>query len=408
MTEAKLNLGAGAQEYWLGDYVNIDGRNDDTARASVYPLADCWQNVDTIRASHILEHFPKAETVEIVKHWVDRLKPGGWLKIAVPDFEKIAKGWADETIDPKLVEGYLLGGQTDSNDYHKAIFTENKLRAIMEICGLENVSKWSSRIEDCASLPISLNLAGMKPIKVVARGMELEKRPPAAKVKAVMSVPRLGFMDNFFCAFQALLPLKIPISKHTGAYWEKSLTNTIEAAISEGAEYILTIDYDSVFTRDDVEALINLMMNSDADAIAPIQSARHRETPLLQLHREDTLNGDGVTLEVEKFTNSALFPAKSAHFGLTLIKVSALQAMPRPWFQSIPDEAGRWSPDSIDADVYFWRKFAENGLKLTIATGVIIGHLELGVIWPGQDLKPVIQTPSEFYEKGKPTDAWQG
>jgi hypothetical protein len=62
--------------------------------------------------------------------------------------------------------------------------------------------------DDCAALPISLNLAGIKPFM------------REIGVSAVMSVPRLGFMDNFFCAFEALPPLRIKLRRYTGAYLE--------------------------------------------------------------------------------------------------------------------------------------------------------------------------------------------
>jgi 2-polyprenyl-3-methyl-5-hydroxy-6-metoxy-1,4-benzoquinol methylase len=51
-------------------------------------------SVDVIRASHILEHFP-AQVPAVLKHWAAKLKPGGVLKIAVPDFAWIAQAYLD-------------------------------------------------------------------------------------------------------------------------------------------------------------------------------------------------------------------------------------------------------------------------------------------------------------------------
>src|SRR5690242_6336695 len=84
----------------------------------IYPLPFEDGSIDVIRASHVLEHFPTNEVPKVVKHWASKLKPGGVLKIAVPDFEWIAKAYIDGMNVP--IEGYTMGGQTDGDDFHKA------------------------------------------------------------------------------------------------------------------------------------------------------------------------------------------------------------------------------------------------------------------------------------------------
>jgi len=111
----KLNLGGGNQK--IPGFVNIDRLNGQEA----YPLpAYADGSVDEIRASHILEHFGHREVPEVLKEWVRVLKPGGVLKIAVPDFDYLVQHRHDEL----PLESYLMGGQSDSNDYHKSIFSE--------------------------------------------------------------------------------------------------------------------------------------------------------------------------------------------------------------------------------------------------------------------------------------------
>ena len=48
------------------------------------------------------------------------------------------------------------------------------------------------------------------------------------KVSAAMSVPRLGFMDNFGCCIDALVPLNIRLRRQGGAFWGQALTNCLE------------------------------------------------------------------------------------------------------------------------------------------------------------------------------------
>lgn len=173
----KLNLGSG--DVPLDGYRNLDAKTRD----KLYPLAICQgekrpitgdpyydreelvdNSADEIRASHVLEHFPHYQTLSVLKEWVRVLKPGGWLKIAVPDFDWIWGQRKERTnVSPELLEMYLFGGQVDDNDYHKALFTNKKLYELLQSVGLTNIQTWTSEIQDCASLPVSLNLMGQKP-----------------------------------------------------------------------------------------------------------------------------------------------------------------------------------------------------------------------------------------------------
>lgn len=152
----KLNLGSGCCP--IEGFVNLDGNKGD----SIYPLIISGNRpISEIRASHILEHFGHDESIEVLGHWIDCLKSGGILKIAVPDFDDLIRRY---NLGEQLnFEGIIMGGQTDELDYHKSIWTASKLRMIMEGFGLKDVQTWQSEIVDCASYPFSLNLMGVKP-----------------------------------------------------------------------------------------------------------------------------------------------------------------------------------------------------------------------------------------------------
>ena len=85
--KVKLNLGGGEVE--IPGYVNIDRKNGQEA----YPLEYADESVDEIRASHLLEHFPHSKSVEVVREWARVLKPGGILKVAVPNFDYIIENY---------------------------------------------------------------------------------------------------------------------------------------------------------------------------------------------------------------------------------------------------------------------------------------------------------------------------
>lgn len=160
----RLNIGSG-NEITMKGYVNLDAKYGDVA----FPLKYDDGSVDEIYASHILEHFSFRQTLDVLKDWVRVLKPGGILKIAVPDFALIAKAYVANGYHV-IADGYVYGSQTDENEFHKAIFDEQKLWSLMEQAGLGDIQRWQSEVKDCAALSVSLNLMGKKPQILTATG----------------------------------------------------------------------------------------------------------------------------------------------------------------------------------------------------------------------------------------------
>ena len=478
----RLNLGAG--DCPLPGYVNIDIGYVSFAAGllekmpgGAYPLSYASESVDEIRASHLLEHFPHRQTLDVLREWARALKPGGWLKIAVPDFHKIAEEYLRG--DDRMTLGYVMGGQVNEDDFHKTIFDRQMLEADMIEVGLTDIQEWSSEIGDCAALPISLNLKGHKTTGVeqaqetesitredaydtvyavsermrdLVRGgniysshqwqsniddcaamlsainltgcepernektdeeeeratqaREIEIAIPEGTVRAVLSAPRLGFLDNMFCAMTALTPLGISLEKRGGVFWGQSLSQGMENHLNDGTKYILTMDYDTVFTAQDVAMLWWLMeTHPEADALCPIQARREREQMLFTVDSRGEQKDEEITLTLAELQQD-LLPIRTGHFGLTMIRVSALRDLPRPWFHAKPDAQGGWGDGHVDDDISFWRKWHEAGRKLFMANRVVIGHLQLMVSWPSLELLVVQQYAGDYQQRGKPKGIW--
>jgi len=107
------------------------------------------------------------------------------------------------------------------------------------------------------------------------------------KVAAVMSTPRLGFTDNFFCVSSALAPHGISPTKVTGAFWGQCLQRAMEQVVEEN-DVILTIDYDTIFNSKTVGALLALLLHSGYDAIAPLQTKREANAVMFALAGDST------------------------------------------------------------------------------------------------------------------------
>jgi len=384
--DLRLNLGAGSAP--IDGYENgFDRKNGKSA----FPLDLADNTCSEIRASHLFEHFSHRQGLDVLREWVRCLKPGGLLKLAVPDFEFIAAGYLNGIEDNW--QGYLCGGHIDVNDIHLAQYDEPALSQLMRDAGLVGIHKWKGNDGDCSSLPVSLNLAGWKP---------LLNWP---SVHAVMSVPRLGFMDNFFCVTELVAKLRCPVRKFTGAYWGQCITRSIEEAIQQDAEYILTIDYDSVFHVDTVLSLLaTAIAYPQVDALVPIQMSRRGKTPLMTVIGE---NGEVLSGADRSVLEQTILPIKTGHFGLTLLRTEKFARMSRPWFVGVPDNDGRWGDGRIDDDIHFWNVWRDAGNTVYAAPRCVIGHTEVQVIWPDVNLQPMFQHVSDFWAGGEPRNTWR-
>ena len=94
----KINLGCGWRNFG-SDWIHIDGGN--------YPHLDSKDivnlpydnnSIDLIYASHVLEYFDRVEAVDVLNKWYSKLKKGGILRLAVPNFEVIAKLYIEKNI----------------------------------------------------------------------------------------------------------------------------------------------------------------------------------------------------------------------------------------------------------------------------------------------------------------------
>jgi hypothetical protein len=226
------------------------------------------------------------------------------------------------------------------------------------------------------------------------------------KVAAVMSTPRLAFTDNLLCVSAALAPHGLSPIKVTGAYWSQCLARAMEQVV-DTHDFILTIDYDTVFNAKTVEALLVLALQSGVDAIAPLQVKRESDAVMFSMpdsdpHAKSTVNKDWFEKPVQL--------VGTAHFGLTFLRTSALRRLPKPWFMPTPNDRGEFNGGHIDEDVGFWKLWQAAGNTLGIATNVSVGHCELMVTWPsmGAPGNKVQQHSTEYWNSGQkaPKEAW--
>jgi hypothetical protein len=229
------------------------------------------------------------------------------------------------------------------------------------------------------------------------------------RAEAVLSAPRFGPLTNVFSFIESLMPLHIRPTLGQGAFWSQVLTRMMEQ-FSPTTEYIITLDYDSFVTRENVEHLFALAMTMQCDAIAPLQCKREDGRPMLTLL--DTLDNppeDGKSELPMSWFAEPVQQVDSAHFGCTIISTRALKRTLKPWFYSQPDPEGSWGDGRIDDDIWFWRQFKASGNRLYVTPRVVIGHGEYVISWPSRGLNsPVFQHTTDWQNKKTPPEtAWR-
>lgn len=147
----KLHLGCGKK--YIPGFFHIDispGDNIDYVCS-----ADNIQNfgvnsVDLIYASHVLEHFGRWEYERILRHWYGLLKPGGVLRLAVPDFAACVEVYNSLGFEDGLtgLVGLFVGGQRNEYDFHKMIFDKKTLSNTLFEIGFSSVRPWDWRLTE--------------------------------------------------------------------------------------------------------------------------------------------------------------------------------------------------------------------------------------------------------------------
>ena len=141
----KLHLGCGDKH--LEGYTNIDIRYlpgvdkvDNIKFLRQYRL----NSIDEIYACHVLEHFSRWEYESVLTRWFEILKPGGLLKIAVPDFESIVKLYNSGTA-LKTVMGLLYGGQDYDENFHHVTWDFETMKSDLSKIGFGHIEKYDWR-----------------------------------------------------------------------------------------------------------------------------------------------------------------------------------------------------------------------------------------------------------------------
>lgn len=209
------------------------------------------------------------------------------------------------------------------------------------------------------------------------------------KVVGVMTAPRYECVWARSTIQHAFQRCGIHITVSGGALYGQSMQNAMQTAVDAGADYIVTVDFDSVITAENVRDLLGWLADrGDIDAIASYQSHRTEPRPLLTLQ-----NRNQPSFHWDKHNP---IQVATAHFGLTAIRVSALKEVAKPWFYSKPDANGNWGEGRIDDDIWFWRQWEAAGKTLYVHPGIRIGHMAEVILGFDENLSIIHETQKQW------------
>ena len=153
--EIKLHLGCGKKyipEFtWhvdLDDYPHINYHHE----ISNLPVFKN-NSVDLIYCCHAFEYFDREEGKSVLKEWKRVLKPGGTLRLAVPDFEAIVKVYFKykKDLEHRGILGPLYGRmkiKTKNGEkfiYHKTVYDFNSLKKLLKSVGFRTIRRYDWR-----------------------------------------------------------------------------------------------------------------------------------------------------------------------------------------------------------------------------------------------------------------------
>jgi len=203
---------------------------------------------------------------------------------------------------------------------------------------------------------------------------EKMKQKIAREVFYLESLPRLAFTDNMYSIMNTVFHLGMEGRYSTSAFWYQGLERLMDKAVEKGVKYALTIDYDTWFTEYHVIDLYEIMeRHPELFALFPLQPRRGHPYPMAGTFVDPS--GDKIRVLSGKFEDGVC-AVDTGHFGLTLFRVDQFKRLKKPWLNSLPDPNGSWGEGKKDADVAFWIKCKNEGLKVGCAE-IYIGHIQL-------------------------------
>ncbi len=140
----KLHLGCGSRDFGP-EWIHIDGGDfPHVKHHDIVHLPFDDGSVDLIYACHVFEYFDQSVGQHLLRRWHAKLKEGGVLRLAVPDFGRMARLYAAGACALQDIIGPLFGKMkmNDESIYHKTTYDQETLTAALKGAGFKSVQPY--------------------------------------------------------------------------------------------------------------------------------------------------------------------------------------------------------------------------------------------------------------------------
>lgn len=160
----KLNIGAGRSN-WGSEWDHIDAAKIDPRTREPLPQivssdmmlsAYADESVDVIYSSHTLEYFSRKDAESLLTCWLTKLKIGGIMYLAVPDFEAIANLYVNDQsthLDNFIGPLYGVMGLNNEEISHKTVYDYQTLTSLLDRVGFKNIQRYNWQSEALINSP---------------------------------------------------------------------------------------------------------------------------------------------------------------------------------------------------------------------------------------------------------------
>lgn len=148
----KLHLGCGKR--YIPGFIHIDAIGyshvDHVATIdNLFFIED--STVGLIYNCHVLEHFKRQNLDNVLREWHRVLRPGGILRISVPDFSQLCEIY-NKYGDLEQIIGPLFGRQDFFYNIHYNVFDFSTLRKKLLDNGFTNIQRYDWRNTEHAAI----------------------------------------------------------------------------------------------------------------------------------------------------------------------------------------------------------------------------------------------------------------
>lgn len=146
----KVHVGCGKRDFG-DDWYNVDAHPHPHVDSSEIGLLTFKGNeIDLIYASHFLEYLEPKKAEYLLCRWLHVLRPGGKIRLAVPDFMAMMQLYIDGQYDLQSFLGPIYGQmECDKKDiFHKTGYDFDTLSQLLESVGFVDVRWYDWRLTE--------------------------------------------------------------------------------------------------------------------------------------------------------------------------------------------------------------------------------------------------------------------